>query len=236
MRHRDGSWLRNPVAVLSATAIAVLAVSIPASALGSDDSRGDAAAEVAELPDVESILAELARVPGLSARFREERRLSLLKRPLVTHGSLHFAPPDRLVRRVDAPTASVLLLSGNRLTIEDSRGRKTLDIETLPTLRVFADSFRLILAGKLAELREFYRIRREPAAGQGAWRLRLEPRLPSLAKVISAIEVEGSGRTLREIRISEVAGDSTWIQFSEVDAGRRFSRDEMVQLFLPAAQ
>ena len=48
-------------------------------------------------PTVETLLAEFSHMPGLEARFREEKRIALLVLPLVSEGTIHFAPPARLV-------------------------------------------------------------------------------------------------------------------------------------------
>ena len=52
---------------------------------------------------LEELMSRLARSGGVRARFRETKHLSLLTAPLVSEGTLHFAPPDRLARHTTHP-------------------------------------------------------------------------------------------------------------------------------------
>ncbi len=45
---------------------------------------------------LDQLLARFAGMSGLSAKFREEKRMALLAAPLVNEGILYFAPKGRL--------------------------------------------------------------------------------------------------------------------------------------------
>jgi hypothetical protein len=183
--------------------------------------------------ELEALLAGFAAMPGLSARFREERHLSLLQEPLLSNGALFFAPPDRLLRRVDDPVESTLLVEGNRLTFSGAEGPRTIDLDSHPAVRAFVDSFRLLLAGNLDALGGVYRIEFEEAERSAAreWRIRLRPRRPPLEEIIASIEIVGRGQTLDELRLLEVRGDETITRFWGVDTNRRFGEGELAELF-----
>src|SRR5262245_65010031 len=66
--------------------------------------------------ELESLLQHFSTMTGFSARFREERRLALLQEPLVSSGTVYFAPPGRLVRRGEEPLASTLPVQGSEIT------------------------------------------------------------------------------------------------------------------------
>ncbi len=68
---------------------------------------------------VDSLLSRFAAVPGLEARFREEKRIAILAAPIVSEGTIHFVPPARLVRKTVTPQSSTLLINGETLLIGD---------------------------------------------------------------------------------------------------------------------
>jgi hypothetical protein len=190
--------------------------------------------------DLEALLAQFASMPGLTARFSEERRIALLREPLLSHGVLYFAPPDRLLRQVREPLASSLLLRGNTLTLGSTRGTRTIDLGANPLVRSFVDSFRLLLAGDIEALRASYRVRFEAAEAAGAatqrrWEVRLEPLLAPVQQAIAWIRFSGRGRVLLELEVHEVSGDVTLTRFSAVDTERQFSDHELEELFQRAA-
>jgi hypothetical protein len=182
---------------------------------------------------LEALLAEFAAIPGLAARFREERHLAVLHEPLVSSGALYLAPPDGMLRRVDDPVASAVLVEGSRLVFRSSGNRRTLDLDNNPAVRVYIDTFRLLLAGDIEALREIYRIEFEAGedSAERVWLIRLRPLHSPLAEAIASVEIAGRGRTLGEFRLKKVRGDETVTRFSEVDTTRRFGDGELAEMF-----
>jgi len=182
---------------------------------------------------LEALLAEFAAIPGLAARFREERHVPLLKEPLASGGVLYLAPPDGMLRLVDDPIASAVLVEGNQLIFSGSGNRRTLDLDRSPAVRVYIDTFRLLLAGNAEALREIYRIEFESEgdSDERVWLIRLRPLHPPLAEAIASVEIAGRGRILGEFRLKKVRGGETITHFSEVDTARRFGDGELAEMF-----
>lgn len=193
----------------------------------------DSGAAAASRPRLASLLREFAAMPGLSARFRETRRLEILREPLSSSGVLHFAPPDRLVRRVEEPVASTLLVAGDVVAIRGAGGDWNVDLDVHPAVRSFVDGFRLLLRGDLDALEAAYTIEFEAsaAAATADWTIRLVPRAEALRRAVASIALAGRGRMVRELRVREANGDETLDEFFEVDADRRFSDAELEGLF-----
>jgi hypothetical protein len=192
-----------------------------------------AAASAAPLPaptvTIDSLLAQFRAVPGLSAHFREEKKLSLLAAPLRSEGTLHFAPPARLVRHTTAPVASTLLIDRDQLTFSDGQETQTIPLDGNPMVRLFVDSFLKILEGDKAALERIFQLQLKPQGDR--WELRLKPRLAPMTQVIDAIVLQGKGVVLSRMTISESTGDETVTTFDQVDAARRYSPDELARLF-----
>jgi hypothetical protein len=181
-----------------------------------------------------SLLAGFAAMPGLAARFREERHLGLLKEPLVSHGALYFAPPDRLARHVEAPFPSRLVVRGDHVEYGTAADGGGIDLSASPVLGSFVEAFRLLLRGDVRRLRHVFSVRWTPT-GRGergdSWHLSLSPRREPLKGIVESLEVTGRGRLLSSISIREVRGDRTEMTFSDVDPDRRFPMEEAARIF-----
>lgn len=190
-----------------------------------------APAAVAPDPDagIECVLRELSAISGLEARFEEERRLTLLPEPLLSRGSLFYAAPDSLLRRVDAPVPSRTLVRANELFIDGPNGTRSMQLQQHAGVRVFVETFRGLLAGNLTGLRRIHAVEYQgDAAGCQAWKLRLTP---LRAGPVREIRVTGSGRRVEALSIHARSGNQTTIRFSEVDVGRSFDAEERARLF-----
>ncbi len=203
--------------ILAATAVA-LALAAPARA-GAE----------AGPPTVAGLLAELAALPGLEARFREEKRIALLVSPLVSEGTIHFAPPGRMARHTTSPAPASVVVSDGALSFGAGGEAERIDLASSPTVRLFVESFVAILAGDRAALERMYAITIAPA-GEG-WELRLLPRPAPMRRVIREVRVAGRGAVIERIHVLEVSGDETVTTFSGVDTARRYSEAEARRVF-----
>lgn len=185
-----------------------------------DAQRGD---------ELDALLARFAAIPGLSCSFREEKSIALLAVPLVNEGELHFAPPGRLARHTRSPSPSSLVLVDRQLTMGSGANVRTMAVAENPALRVFVDSFVNLLSGDKAALDADFTMDFRPE-GEG-WKLSLRPRLPTLRRVIDAMEVEGRGVILESLVIREANGDVSRTTFSDVNAARRFDAGELSRIF-----
>ncbi len=183
----------------------------------------------AQAPTLESLLARFAALPGLEARFVEEKRVALLAVPVRSEGQIWFSE-DRVMRRVTAPEASAALIAEGRLRMRQGERVEEIEIGDNPVLRGFVDSFRAVLAGDRASLERYYRATLTPGEGE-AWELRLVPRDAALRRFLREITMRGDGVTIHEMRMVEVSGDETRTTFSAVNTNRRFTPAEARRIF-----
>src|SRR4051812_34136298 len=90
--------------------------------------RADDKPAPAAATGLDALMARFRAIPGLSARFREEKRIALLARPLVSEGTIHYAPPGRLARHQLTPTISSVLLEGATLRFGDGTTEERVDL------------------------------------------------------------------------------------------------------------
>lgn len=181
-------------------------------------------------PTLDALLERFAAAPGFEARFVEEKRIALLAVPVRSEGRIWFAPPGRLMRRVERPDPSAVLIADGRLRMRQGDRVEELSIEDNAVLRGFVDSFRAVLAGDREALARFYRADYAPSE-DGSWQLTLRPRGEALARFVREIRMRGTGVTIAEMRMIEVNGDETRTTFSEVDTARRFTPAQASRIF-----
>jgi len=175
------------------------------------------------------LLSAFSSMDGLTARFTETKRIALLAAPLESEGVVHFAPPDRLLRRVTSPSPSAILLSGRHLTMVSNGDREELDLAEQPVVEGFVDTFRHVLAGDREALERTYRIHLEGDFDD--WRLTLRPRDEILRRFLRVMELRGSGGTIASMRMVEQNGDETLTEFHDVRTDRSWSAEEAERVF-----
>jgi hypothetical protein len=189
------------------------------SALGGPDSSGE----------LSRLMNGMARRPGVVARFVETKHLALLEEPIESRGVLYFAPPDRLVREVESPALSRLVIDGDRLAMRDRAGNQDVDLGSNPIAREVVENFVVLFGGDLAALERRYEIGFESAAE--GWRLRLVPRAATVRRLIARVEIRGDASGMRELSLFEQDGDRSVTRLLEVDSDHRFTPEELRVLF-----
>ncbi len=213
-------------------AVVVVAVSPSKHNLAAQPATGGVNTADSSVPSLDSLLAQLHEMPGLKARFREEKRMALLAKPLVSEGTLHFAPPAKLARYTKYPVRSWLVIDEHRIGYGDELGGEQLNLDRNPAARLFVDSFMNILAGNRSALERIYDIDVTPRSdGAAGWQLVLVPLVAPLRDVIERVEVQGRASKLDGMRVVEVVGDETLTTFFEVDVQHRYRPDELEKIF-----
>lgn len=181
-------------------------------------------------PSLDALLAGFRAVPGLVAHFREEKHIALLAAPLVTEGTLHYAPPSRLARHATSPARSSLVLDGDLLAMGDAAHVERLDLRARPGIAGFVAAFRAVLSGDRATLERSFRatLSGDPAAD---WQLVLVPRGPPIARYVARVVLTGSDVHVATMRVLETNGDESVTTFSAVDVAHRYAPAEAARVF-----
>jgi hypothetical protein len=190
-------------------------------------------------PTVDSVLARMARIPGLHTRYREEKRIALLSSPIVSEGTIDYArgagsTAPRMARRTTRPSAQVVLIDAGELRMSDGRTTSRIDLASQPVVRSFVDSFLQLLVGDRAALERTYTLTLERVStgnATGGWSLLLRPRGAPLSTFLREIRFEGEGDVLTRMVMTEVSGDVTTTTFSDVDANHRYDAAEASRVF-----
>ena len=178
---------------------------------------------------IEALLDSFRKMPGLEARFREEKTISLLALPLVSEGTLHFAPPARLVRHTLGPDRTTLLINGDTLSFGDESDQERIDLEANPAVRDHVVSFLRLLEGDREALDRLWRM--ELTGRADAWQVTLHPISESIRRTIHRMFFEGRGSRIDRMTIVETTGDESVTTFSEINPERSYSPAELERIF-----
>jgi hypothetical protein len=186
-------------------------------------------ARASDVADLDGLLSACAKMPGLVARFNEEKQIALLAVPLRSSGTLHFARGRGLVRHTAPPSKQSVLVTDKELVFWDGKAVKRVSLASSATVDAFARSFSMILAADRAGLEKSFSI--DFARGGGSWTLKLVPKGADLKNVIGSIELEGRGVVLSTLKVREANGDVSTTRFTDVDTAKRYTDEEADRLF-----
>jgi hypothetical protein len=220
------------VSRLAASGLIALALGVA----GPARARQDAGAEASSprnIATLDGLLARFRAIPGLYARYREEKHIALLAEPIVSEGTIHFAPPRKMARHARTPSPSHIVLDAETLRFSDGTTTQQIDVGANPVVRALAESFLDVLAGDRAGLERSFFVDFHAGSGERApsWKLALVPKTPALLSVLTEIDFEGDGLVVSKMRIREASGDEGVTTFSDVDVAHRYSSEDAARTF-----
>ena len=165
------------------------------------------AAQAAE-PDLPELLARLALDEGRQEiAFEESRYNRLITEPVLSRGRLIYEPPDRLIKRLEAPRRESAVLERERLAILDAQDREvaSIDLWLQPDLQMVYGSIKAVLAGDAEALRSAFWVSLDGESE--AWVLTLRPRSDSARTRLEQVVIEGHGSKLLSFEFRETDGD-----------------------------
>jgi outer membrane lipoprotein-sorting protein len=164
---------------------------------------------------VDQLMRALAQRDHAQAQFTETKTMHLLSRPLTLRGTLSYRAPDWLEKRTLDPNEEILLVDGERITVEipGRRIHRSFTMQELPVVWGFVESIRATLRGDLAALARHYRVEVEGTPAR--WSLVLLPSDPGMAEFVTVIRIAGAHGRLTGMEVVETAGDRVVTQFAE---------------------
>ena len=174
---------------------------------------------------LEKIQSMLARPSVLCGRFDQNKRLTGLKKPLISRGRFCVVADKGVLWRTLHPVASTLRITRDEITqLEGDRVINRRDAESEPTVRVINSLMFALLGGDFAKLETLFEV--DGGIRDKNWSLQLKAREPGLSKAIGGIALDGDAH-VKSITILEASGDRTTIVFSDIQTeDRAMSADE----------
>lgn len=152
----------------------------------------------------------------ISAKFREIKRIALLKDPVVQTGQFFHTKPDKFLWEYNAPEPKKLLLNGKNIVAYYPEEKRAEEIKTRFTKRIIEY---LGLGSALSDLEDEY----DFAFGEhndlaGTDMLVLTPKKRRIAKRLAEIRIwlDHDLSHPRQIEYVEIDGDSSKITFTDI--------------------
>lgn len=184
-----------------------------------------------QVTELSQLMAAFAHMPGLEAKFVEEKHIGLLAQPLESRGRLFFARPGLFLRRVETPSRSEIVITPKELRIRSADGEQRIDLASRAEVRPFVQSLTWLLSGDRKALDAVYKIDFVPGHDTQPWTLTLTPKSEPIAHLIAFMRVLGTGLRVSEIQVHERGGDESITRIVEANPARQFSREEFLTLF-----
>ena len=181
-------------------------------------------------PTVEAFMQGFTELKGFEAKFIETKTMSLLAVPLTTEGRLYFSAPGQLLRLVDKPQPTRVLVTPTSVTMKAAGQTQRLDLASQPEVRSLVSSLLSLLTGDLEALQATYDVAYEVDAS-GRWGLNLTPKSKRLSVLVERMRFEGRGRAVARIIVEEASGDRAVTEIVDAQPGRRFTAEERARLF-----
>ena len=159
-------------------------------------------------PDLDALLARLARPAPDTTSFVEVRFSSLLETPIVVSGRLEHRQDGSLMRRVDSPYREVTELRGENVTVEREGSKpRHFSLNRAPELRGMLASFAALLQGDRQMLDRYFVVALQGTDAR--WEIVLSPRDAKLKNRLSRITVNGRDDRPRCFTLEEPDADAS---------------------------
>lgn len=168
--------------------------------------------------DIDALMRSLARNEGGRARFVETKTIALLDKPVVSSGEMLYTPPARLEKHTLKPKDEVMLLDGDRLSLERGKQKFSIRLSDQPEALAFVDSLRGTLAGDKAALQKNYKLTLD--GNEERWTLDLLPDDQRIAAFVLRITFGGTKGRVEWIRYLQADGDSSVMTIEPLDKPR----------------
>lgn len=172
-----------------------------------------------------AVQSALAANKVYRARFTEEKRIKVLRRPLRSEGRLVFATGRGLWRQLTRPFAQEIVVTRAGISQRFADGRtEVVDLTKQPVAQAFVDAMLLIASGDLEGLRTHFEL--FFTGTEEAWTLGFRPRGEPLSRVIATMVLTGTQAKLSTLTVTEQSGDTTLTRYHDVEVAAELSSDD----------
>ena len=159
---------------------------------------------------------QMEETASVRSDFIQTKKLKAFRKPLVIRGELCMDRTGRFAWHVHSPIRYSCIIADGKLTQWDADTGKTLtlDVESNPGLRYLARSLTGYFSGDFQEMRKDF----EPVrfSGTGHWGEMVPKKGVPAERFLRSIRFTFADDTLsvlKEVRICEVSGDETTVEF-----------------------
>lgn len=166
----------------------------------------------ATAPDALARILAAHKGLGFATAFTEEKRMTVLRKPLTSSGHMLFIPTRGLYRHLQHPFAQEMLITPEAIHQRQTSGQTTtLTLETLPGAHAFVGAFLALFSGSWDALLAHFDVyfAQDPAR----WHVGLKLNNAAMAKMMTCLVLEGTETQLGALWMQESNGDVTYNRF-----------------------
>lgn len=168
--------------------------------------------------------AVLGQIPTLltitevaQGKFRQEKRLKFLRKPLLSEGEFIYSRGRGIIWKTLSPVASVLFMNQKRLLLDQTE-------QVLPPQ--FGRIFQALLGGEVESLVNDFNIRAEEKKSN--WHVHMSPKDEMMQKIVRAMELSGDTE-VRSLDVEEVSGNVTKISFHGIAHSNQLTSGQLAE-------
>ncbi|MBV9492374.1 MAG: outer membrane lipoprotein carrier protein LolA [Verrucomicrobia bacterium] len=152
---------------------------------------------------------------SLQANFREERRMAMLKDPVMTQGKIWFTMPDKIRREIGGNTPSTTVINGRKMVIfyPKFKEAEVYDLEKRPMLK---DSLQALTAGlNFRQVSTYYNI--EGSKEGNDYQVILTPKTAAIRKIVRSVTLTmDRNLTPQHVVFESARGEKVSVTYSDV--------------------
>ncbi len=160
---------------------------------------------------LQRLLMRFSEQTHFQAQFTETKKISFLSTPLISHGTMEFQAPDRLVKTIETPDPSTMRVQGSQITIINNQETQHVDLKQYPHMLQFVSGMLALLRGDASLLLADYDAKSTFKKSQ--WHIILTPKPSSSSTVVKKLAFEGIETKPKRMTLTEKNGDVTVTQF-----------------------
>lgn len=159
---------------------------------------------------LDAIQQLLLKPTAMHGQFTQEKKITVLKQPLISNGQFWLAQNKGLVWKTENPITSELII-----TETDVQFSEQLSGNMERSMRHISNIFNALLNADFTELEKQFEITHSEIHADNHWQLKLSPKSLLIKKALAEITVKGS-TSLSSILLTEKSGDHTFININNV--------------------
>lgn len=178
--------------------------------------------EVSDQPDLVSLLAELSSRRVVRNRYVQKKTLKVLRRPLISSGTMLYSHENGVYWQVASPVSSELVMTKDKVLQRVDGQETVIKASQHPLAFQFSQLLFSLFSGDRQRLEKVFEFRFVEESG--VWQIALVPRSADFRSIISSVvlfAVERSrGVEIVQVTIMDAVGETTQIAFAETSEGQ----------------
>ena len=161
------------------------------------------------------MVESLAQTSIVRNAFVQKKKMAILKRPIISNGTMLFAKSYGLYWKVNTPFESTLVITDDKVMQKSGELVSIVSASEQPAMFEFAQIFFLVFSGDIKTLEQHFEIFYENESE--IWRIGLLPKNKLLGRMLSHIVLQGNAKDniarINSVYLHDVSGDATAIKF-----------------------